>query len=81
MIIELLLTPIFALIKGFLGLMPSMPVVADFVSSGISWISKGLYFFPLPVWIACIGSIIFWSFGGIGWSFIEWIYKKIPGVD
>lgn len=81
MIVELLLTPIFIVIQALLDFLPKMPAVSDFLSSGIEWISRGLIIFPLPVWIASIVSIIFWSFGGIGWSFIEWIYKKIPGID
>lgn len=81
MILELILTPIFMILQGLISLLPSMPDMPDWITSTINLVSLGLWIFPRPVWVACIGSIAFWSFGQIGWRIIEWIYKKIPGVD
>lgn len=81
MIIELLFGPALDGLNTLLGYMPQMPAVADFLSSGLEWIQRGLIFFPVPIWVFAIGSIMFWSFGGIGWAIIVWIYQKIPGVS
>lgn len=81
MILELVLTPIFMLLNFLLDLFPKMPDVPNWVSSIIDLVSSGLYIFPAPIWALCLGSVVFWSFGQIGWRIVEWIYKKIPGVD
>lgn len=81
MILELIITPIFMLLEGLIGMLPSMPDMPDWISYTIDIIGMGLYIFPAPVWVACIASVSFWSFGQIGWRMIEWIYRKIPGVS
>lgn len=82
MIVELLLSPIFLLIRGFIALIPdtgfSLPgwflTFADVVRVGLS-------FFPSNVFIIIIGNIAFWLTLHMTWSIIEWLYKKLPGVS
>lgn len=81
MILELILSPIFSLFDGLLDLLPSMPDMPSWIDSVVDVISGGLYIFPKPVWVLTIGSISFWTFGQFVWAFIEWVYKKIPGVN
>lgn len=81
MIIELLLMPLFALIKLIVGMLPEFTHLPDWVSSAASLIRTGLCFFPPGVWSIVIANISFWTFVHIAWAGIEWVYKKIPGVD
>lgn len=81
MIVQLLLIPIFALIKGLLSLLPSMPSMPDWIGSLMDLVGKGLVFVPADIWILVIGNVSFWTIGLIGWGVIEWVYKKIPGVS
>lgn len=41
----------------------------------------GLGIFPADVWTICIGNGVFWLAVQFVWAIIEWIYKKVPGVD
>lgn len=81
MIIELLLMPIWSLFDLFIGLLPAMYVLPDWIISCVGLISKALFFFPVDVWLVCFGNIVFWVIALNGWAAIEWLYKKIPGVD
>lgn len=81
MIIELLLTPIFGIISFLCGLLPSIPSVVDWSGQLAQIIGLGLIIFPTDVWVATIGSNVFWWFAQIGWAFYEFVIKKIPGVE
>lgn len=81
MIIELLLTPIFFIVNGLISLLPKMGELPSWVNDFLNVVSTGLTIFPIDVWIFAIGSIVFWRFGLIAWSVVEWLYKKIPGVS
>lgn len=81
MIIMLIVTPIFLLINSLIDLLPQMEGLPTWVNDLATVIGYALNVVPIDVWVFSIGNIIFWNFGLIGWSIIEWIYKKIPGVD
>lgn len=81
LIIELLCTPIFLLIKFVISLLPAFYEVPDFLTATLDLLSKALYFFPADVFFVVIGNIMTWQFIHLGWISIEWVYKKIPGVD
>lgn len=53
--------------------------ISSFVLPDI--LEYGVYFFPMDCLIVAITSFLGWYGILIGWSTIEWIYKKIPGVD
>lgn len=81
MIIALILTPIFLLINSLISLLPQMEGLPSWVNDLATVIGYALNVVPVDVWVISIANIMFWNFGLIGWSIIEWIYKKIPGVD
>lgn len=81
MIIELLCTPVFALINFVISLLPTLYQVPDYMSATLDLLAKALYFFPADVFFVVIGNILTWQFIHLGWISIEWVYRKIPGVD
>jgi len=81
MIIELLLSPIFLLINGLIAFMPAAMALPDWGVASMALISRALFFFPPDVWAIVLANISFWLFVQLSWAIIEWIYKKIPGVD
>ena len=82
MILELIFDVFFGLIYFLMNLLPSLPVqsVVD-ISAFINLLKTGLYFFGTNSFYLAIGSLIFWLGIDLGWGVIEWLYKKIPGVD
>lgn len=81
MIIQLLLSPIFGLLGMLVGLLPGGGGLPQWVSSCVELIGYGLYFFPLDIWVFMIVNFLAWQSMHMAWAIIEWIYKKIPGVD
>ena len=47
----------------------------------INLLSKAFMFFPIDVWIVVIMNITMWLSLQFAWAIIEWIYKKIPGIN
>ena len=82
MILELAFAPLFLLISFIISLIPQVPVanISD-VTKFFDIIGTGLYFFGTDAFSFAIGSLIFWFGVDLGWGVIEWLYKKIPGVD
>lgn len=81
MILELLLTPIFWLVDGIISLIPAGSTLPGWAQDTANLVGIACMFFPADVWMVCLTNISMWQFSGIGWAVIEWIYKKIPGVD
>ena len=81
MIIEALCMFFFGIIQIVIVLLPNSFTLPNWGSSFISIISKALYFFPADVWAVCIGNIVFVNSALLLWAFVEWSYKKLPGVD
>ncbi|ONI46235.1 hypothetical protein AN642_00705 [Epulopiscium sp. SCG-B10WGA-EpuloA2] len=61
------------------------PDFAQFLDLDVSVLqgilSYATYFFPLDLWVVCIGNISFWFSSMLLWSVIEFLYKKIPFID
>jgi len=81
MILELICTPLFLLLRGLILLLPAAFTLPDWSVSFISLIQKALFFFPADVWFIVIGNIVFWLVAQFTWAIIEWVYKKIPGIN
>lgn len=81
MIIELLVSPIFALIKGLISLIPQSYDLPNYITDVFSLLVKASEFFPMDMFVLCIGNIGFWLAVHFVWAIVEWVYKKIPGVD
>ena len=81
MIIELLCSPLFAIINGIIMLMPSGLTIPDWGVSFISLIQKALFFFPPDV-LTTVVAVVIASYGAqFVWAIIEWVYKKLPCVN
>ena len=80
MIIAALCTPIFWLIDIIIGMLPVTFSLPNWLDPCISLIQTALWFFPSDVWITIMGNVVFWQFSLLLWSFIEWCYKKVPGI-
>jgi len=81
MIIELLCTPLFALINLIIYLLPDGFVLPSYISYTIDVLKYPLSIFPLDIWVIIISNVTFWYIAQISWSIIEWVYKKIPGFN
>lgn len=82
MIIEGLFNLFFGIVDLVLDLLPDFNIdLGGGFEAFMELLSYALYFFPSDLWTAIIVNVVIWLFGAITWSIIEWIYKKIPGVD
>lgn len=63
------------------GVFPEMHTIPDWFSAFISVLQIGLYFFPADVLVIIIANVMFCNISLVGWSVIEWVYKKIPGIS
>ena len=81
MIVKLICTPLFLLVKGLISFIPAGFTLPDWGVSLFAMIQKFLFFFPADVFVVILSYII----SSVGmhsiWSIIEWVYKKIPGVN
>lgn len=81
MIIELLFNLIFGLVNFIISFIPSGYNLPNWFFSFYDVVSNALAFFPRPVFIIVISNVGFWLAAHMGWAVIEWVYKKVPGVD
>jgi hypothetical protein len=82
MLLKLIFSPIFALLNFILGLIPSISFLQGFDIVGIFDIAVFTFvFFPFSVFSVIIGNVVFWLQVQGTWSIVEWVYKKIPGVN
>ena len=73
---------IFGLVKFIIYWLPQLGSVnASSEQSAMFLIKRGLMFFPADLWVLVITNIVTWTTIFFAWSIIEWIYKKIPGVN
>lgn len=82
MIIEGLFSLIFVFVEFVMNLIPSFDLTAlDHVSASVMLLANGLVLFPVDLWVVLFTNIVFWLSTAVLWSVIEWVYKKIPGLD
>lgn len=85
MLISLIIKPFAIFINFLIGLLGGFFGDFSFIVSGldalINLIGYGVYFMGFSTFQLCISSISFWFTVDIIWACIEWVYKKIPGVD
>ena len=81
MIIELFSDLTFALLNMIINLLPTGYDLPGWLSATTGLIAKATFFFPADLWMVCIGNIVFCNLALITWAIIEWVYKKIPGVQ
>lgn len=82
MIVELLLDLVFGAVYLLTRSLPNTVFdLPDWSLQALKLLKTGICFFPTDVWIACIANGMFWLVVHFVWAIIEWVYKKIPGVD
>ena len=85
MILELILTPVFALMGFIIDLLPEMgdldPLYGHDVSGLIDMMAYAFHVFPFELFMIFIGNVLFWLNAQLMWAIVEWVYKKIPGVS
>jgi hypothetical protein len=81
MIIEGFLNAIYSFLVSVVNLIPVVGDLPGWMDNTLNLLSYGLMFFPKDVFISLIATFVFWMVGHLSWSVIEWVYKKIPGVD
>lgn len=83
MILEFLLNIIFGVIDTFLSLLPEIPAFSQFqgLLGFIELVGYGSIFIDLSVFLSCLFVwFALWQFEFV-YSILEWLWKKIPGVD
>lgn len=82
--IEFIFEIIFNFIFGLFALLPNSTLGYD----AYSWVDSLLVclayfnsFVGLDIFLVAAGHAIFFWAIDVVWAFIEWFYKKIPGVD
>lgn len=85
MLLALILKPFFMFINFIIGLLGGFFGDVVFISQGfgvvLDLIGYGVYFMGASTFSLVVSSIGFWFTVDIAWACIEWIYKKIPGID
>ena len=82
MITEAILTFFLNLIIFVVGLIPdntfSFVLKNDTAAEVLGY---ALYFFPRDLWLFILGDIVFLMGFTSVYAIVEWVWKKIPGVD
>lgn len=82
--IEAIFNVIFGFIMNMLSVFPASTLTYDnysFASTLLQMLGYFNSFVGNDIFLVAIGhSIFFWT-AEFAWAVIEWIYKKIPGVD
>lgn len=81
MIIQFMMYPLWILVYSVIGLIPVLATVPSGFDAILNIIGYGCAFIGTDFFLALLGNIIFWLTAQLGWSVIEWVYKKIPGVN
>ena len=79
MILKLITLPLFLLVSGIISLIPAnTATVSSGVTGMVSMFATAFQFFPIDVWIAVFGSIMFWVTVHLVYGFINFILRLIP---
>ena len=83
MIVEAILSLIFSFFGFIISLIPENILSNNvFDTSGFtSFISNAFVIFPSNLFLVIVANITFWLGVQMLWAIIEWVYKKIPGVN
>lgn len=82
MLIKVILMPLWCLLDLIITLLPATPFcTVSNLASILEVASYGVNIFGVAQFIKIIGVILFWHTAHLTWAIVEWIYKKIPGVD
>ena len=81
MIVEVILNPIFWIVRSIIGLFPALPMIQlDFLDDVVGAISLVHNFINLKVFAGCMVVILVLLNANLIWSVIMWVVRKIPGI-
>lgn len=81
MLIQLMMYPFWLFITFLIGLIPVIESFPSGFGAVTNIIGYGCAIIGTDFFLAILGNIIFWLTVQMTWAIIEWIYKKIPGVE
>lgn len=82
MIIKLILQPFWVLIDMLISILPVTPLgTVGSLTTVLEVACYGVKLIGLAEFIKVIGVIASWHTIHLGWSIVEWLYNKIPGVN
>lgn len=81
MIIEAIFKPMFLLIKGLISLLSFAGTFPSWAVDFLKLMSTALEYFPGDVLVVILCNVWLWISAFLAWAVIEWVYKKVPGVD
>lgn len=81
MITALVFGAIFAAVNALVMLLPNGATRSIPIADLFSLLELGFAVFPWDLFAFCVSNVVFWLGLQMTWAIIEWIYKKIPGVN
>lgn len=81
MIIEIMCNIFYNFLISLVGYLPAGIDLPGWYDNTLNVLSYGLMFFPADVLLTVVGSGVFWMSANFLWAIIEWIYRKIPGIN
>lgn len=81
MILKAIMQPLWFLVDFIISVLPSSAL--EFVLDGAIFpiLAKGVSVMGFDNFVFYLSSFLFWYTVQLTWAVIEWIYKKIPGID
>ena len=83
MIVELIFTPIFAILGWLVNLMPVMELpefVMGAISGMISIFNTANFFLPMSSLFVILGAIMLFEVGMVGFYVVNWIVHRVPFI-
>ncbi len=81
MIVESLCNIVFLPLNLIISFLPSGLTLPDWTIAFINLLQKALFFFPPDVFTTTISVIVMCLGSNFVWAIVEWVYKKIPGIN
>lgn len=82
MILMLFLTPVFIVVSKVFDVVDFSNLDLPFwIDDTLALLQKAMMFFPVDVYVIVIANIALWLTIQFAWAIIEWIYRKIPGIN
>lgn len=81
MLIQLMMAPLWALVYLLINLFPVIESFPTSFGAVTNIIGYGCAIVGTDFFLAILGNVIFWLTVQLTWAIVEWIYKKVPGVN
>lgn len=81
MLIQLMMSPMWFMVYALIGMFPVLESFPSGFGAVTNIIGYGCAIIGTDFFLSILGNIIFWLTVQLAWALIEWIYKKVPGVN